>query len=101
MWARWCELAVDDAAETAPVYRVDPAFQKPPVAGPDPHDLPTPEEGRPRHGPYRRVHPRRVAPTCQDPYSHAQLLSRYPERSIRIRGASWDLTGESLEPGAC
>src|SRR5829696_5831374 len=50
------------------VYRVDPALQKPPVPGPYPHDFPTPEEGRPRHRPYRRVHPRRIAPTGQNPY---------------------------------
>src|SRR5215204_4681567 len=58
---------VDDSPQAAPVHRVDPALQKPPVAGPDSHDLPAPEEGRPRHGPYRRVHPRRITPTGQDP----------------------------------
>src|SRR5829696_8466461 len=67
--------AVDDAAETTPVHGVDPALQKPLVAGPDPHHVPALEEGRPRHCPHRRVHPRCVTPAGQYTYAQSSPLS--------------------------
>src|SRR5215218_2730123 len=79
--------AVDDAAETASVHGVDSALQQPLVAGPDPHHVPAPEKRRPRHRPYRGVHPRRVTSAGQNSYPHrSSHLTRDPGRSIRIPG---------------